>query len=177
MKLLEKIAQRHEFWIQTVKTFGVKDYAEDIVQEMYLKAWKYIEAGTLREDTVNTYVYTILRSLSVDLQREVKRKPMISIDEDSSVNLIQEPEDPTKEDAFTKITDRLQEEIDSWHWFDKMLFKDIYIDQDKSMREIHKNTNISLATIFNTIKRCKQKCYENVQEDIEDYKNQEYERI
>jgi len=183
MNLLNKIAERHSFWVNTVRSFGVTDYAEDIVQEMYIKANKYIDAGTLREETVNTYVYTILRSLSVDLQREQKRKPKVSLnnyyDEEIEYCDIIEYEEPNREMelAFEKISEKLHDEIESWHWFDKMLFKDIYIDQDLSMRDINQKTKISLATVFNTIKRCKQKCFENVKEDIEDFKNQDYERI
>lgn len=182
MNLLDKIAQRHDYWITLVKSFGVNDYTEDIVQEMYLKAWRYIEAGTLREETVNTYIYTILRSLCVDLQREQKRKPKVSLNNISKdteyLDLFHYEElDKEKEKAYNKISKLLYEEIETWHWFDKMLFKDIYIDKGLSMRAIQEETNISLATIFHTIKRCKQKCKENVKEDIEDFKHGEYERI
>lgn len=185
MNLLEKIAQRHKMWVAVVKNFGIEDYAEDIVQEMYIKAHRYIEAGTLREQTVNTYVYTILRSLCIDLKRAKKTKLKVSLnnisiqgDVDEFVDLIKYLEyDKEQEDAYERIINSLEEEIGGWHWFDKMLFKDIYVDQDLSMRGIEERTNISLATIFNTIKRCKQKCIEAVGEDVIDFKNEEYERI
>lgn len=185
MNLLEVIAQRHKMWVSVVRNFGIEDYAEDIVQEMYIKAHKYIEAGTLREQTVNTYVYTILRSLCIDLKRAKKSKVKVSLnnisiqdDVEEYIDLFEYSEfDKKQEEAHERILLNLEKEIEGWHWFDKMLFKDIYVGQDLSMRGIEEKTNISLATIFNTIKRCKQKCIEAVGEDVIDFKNEEYERI
>lgn len=152
--------------------FGCGDYSEDIVQEMYLKAHKYIESGTLRPETMNTYVYTIIRSLSVDLQRERAKRIKVELNDNLIIH-----NDQTNKEAYEKVIVRLEDEIESWHWFDKMLFKDIYIDQDLSMRDIEQETKISLSTIFHTIKRCKQKAIENVGEDYTDYLNNDYERI
>ena len=173
MSLLEKIAQRHKMWIAIVRNFGIDDYAEDIVQEMYVKINKYIEAGTLREQTINTYVYTVLRSISCEFKNQKYKYFKVELTD----NMTAEGFDKDQEEAYERIILSLEEEIEGWHWFDKMLFKDIYIDQDLSMRGIEEKTNISLATIFNTIKRCKNKCKDVALEDFIDYKNEEYERI
>jgi DNA-directed RNA polymerase specialized sigma24 family protein len=148
------------------------DMSEDIVQEMYLKLHRYIDKGTLKPETVNTYVYMIIRSLCLDVKKQQKRIIKVEL----PPNLIDTNEDHN-EKAFNCIIDKLDKEIESWHWFDKMMFKSIYIDLDKSMRDIETDTEISLSTIFQTIKRCKQRSKETIGEDFEDYLNKEYERI
>jgi len=45
------------------------------------------------------------------------------------------------------------------------------------MREISNGANISLSSIFNTLKNCKNRIRETVGEDYQDYKNKEYDRI
>ena len=43
--LKKKLTNRHNDWINIVKSFGLKDYAEDLVQEMYIRVIKYIDQG------------------------------------------------------------------------------------------------------------------------------------
>jgi len=57
-----------------------------------------------------------------------------------------------------------------------MLFKH-YFDSGMSMRELADETRISTSSIFQTIKYCKGKLKENLNEDYEDYKNEDYELI
>jgi predicted DNA-binding protein YlxM (UPF0122 family) len=70
----------------------------------------------------------------------------------------------------------LDDEVSNWHWYDQKLFK-LYKDSDLSMREISKETNISVTSIFNTIKNCKTRINESVGETYEDYINEDYELI
>ena len=46
-----------------------------------------------------------------------------------------------------------------------------------SMRDIEAETNISLTSVFHTIKNCKTRLKKEVGEDIEDYFNKDYELI
>jgi hypothetical protein len=39
------------------------------------------------------------------------------------------------------------------------------------------HTKISWVSLFHTIKKCKRKIKENLKEDIEDYKNKDYDKI
>jgi predicted DNA-binding protein YlxM (UPF0122 family) len=57
-----------------------------------------------------------------------------------------------------------------------MLFK-VYKDSDITMRELADKTKISLSSIYNTIKNCKERIQENCSEHYEDYINEDYERI
>jgi hypothetical protein len=50
----------------------------------------------------------------------------------------------------------IDNEVNKWEWFDKQLFL-LYLRSGKSMREIQKETGISLKIIFYPIKKCKLK--------------------
>jgi DNA-directed RNA polymerase specialized sigma24 family protein len=78
--------------------------------------------------------------------------------------------------AKNAIELKIVEEIDSWHWYDKMLFE-VYRNEKTSMRKMAAETKISLSSIFNTIKNCKEKIQDNVGEDWEDYINGDFELL
>jgi predicted DNA-binding protein YlxM (UPF0122 family) len=67
-------------------------------------------------------------------------------------------------------------ECENWHWYDRQLFE-LYKNTDKSLRQISSETNISVTSIFNTIKTCKRRIKNNVGEDYEDFINKDYELI
>jgi predicted DNA-binding protein YlxM (UPF0122 family) len=46
-----------------------------------------------------------------------------------------------------------------------------------SMRDIASETNISLTSIYNTLKNCKERLRENVGDDWEDFLNKDFELI
>jgi RNA polymerase sigma factor (sigma-70 family) len=130
---LKEICKQHQRWINTVKQFGITDFAEDVVQEAYLKC---IEKETVNE----AYFYLTLRSLSMDLHRKQKQIIKVSIDE---VNIITEIEEHNE--VLNLVND--------FHWFDKEVFF-LYYDNKMSMRKIAEETGISLSTIFKTIQTC-----------------------
>jgi len=130
---LKEICKQHQRWINTVKQFGIIDFAEDVVQEAYLKC--------LEKETINeAYFYLTLRSLSMDLHRKQKQIIKVSIDE---VNIITEIEEHNE--VLNLVND--------FHWFDKEVFF-LYYDNKMSMRKIAEETGISLSTIFKTIQTC-----------------------
>jgi RNA polymerase sigma factor (sigma-70 family) len=133
---LKEIFKQHTRWINIVKQLGINDYAEDIVQEAYLKC---LEKKSINE----AYFYLTLRSLAFDLHRKQKKIIKVPIEE---INISIEID---KENEVFEIVDRL-------HWFDKQVFY-LYYDNKLSMRKIAKETGISLSTIFNTISKCNDK--------------------
>ena len=54
MNVLSLISENHKEWINICKVFGVTDYPEDIVQEMYIKISK---SKIVTELNYNGYVY------------------------------------------------------------------------------------------------------------------------
>lgn len=133
---MKEIFKQHKRWINIVKQLGIDDYAEDIVQEAYLKC---LEKKSINE----AYFYLTLRSLAFDLHRKQKKIIKVPIEE---INISIEID---KENEVFEIVNRL-------HWFDKQVFY-LYYDNKLSMRKIAKETGISLSTIFNTISKCNDK--------------------
>jgi DNA-directed RNA polymerase specialized sigma subunit len=82
----------------------------------------------------------------------------------------------SKDEGRHKLECKLKKEIDSWHWYDQMMFN-YYRDNEWSMREASKNTGIGTASVFRTIKYCKERLRENCAEDYEDFMNEDYEKI
>ena len=165
--MLSKIYKNHNKWLNIVKKLGGGDYSEDIVQEMYLKLSK-IE---LKEQTIDTFVYYVLRNMTFDLHR--KKSNIFKIDLEDCV-FLEYLEDQGKEELET-IYERIENEVEEWHWYDKMLWQ-LYTE-DRTMRELAKDTKISLSSIFHTIKTCKERIKIAVGEDYEDYVNEDYEKI
>ena len=144
---MKEICKQHNRWINIVKQFGITDYAEDVVQEAYIKC--------LEKERVNeSYFFLTLRSLAMDLHRKQKKIIKVSIDE---VNIISEIEQQNE----------VLEIVNDFHWFDKEIFF-LYYDNKMPMRKIAKETGISLKTIFTTI----QKCNTKIKKEWVDQKNQ-----
>lgn len=165
--MLSKLYKKHSKWVNIVNKLGGGDYSEDIVQEMYLKLSK-IE---LKEQTIDTFVYYVLRNMTFDLHR--KKSNIFKVDLEDCV-FLEYLEDQGKEELET-IYERIEEEVEDWHWYDKMLWQ-LYTE-DRTMRELAKDTKISLSSIFHTIKTCKERIKIAVGEDYEDYVNKDYEKI
>lgn len=165
--MLSKLYKKHNKWVNIVNKLGGGDYSEDIVQEMYLKLSK-IE---LKEQTIDTFVYYVLRNMTFDLHR--KKSNIFKVDLEDCF-FLEYLEDQGKEELET-IYERIEDEVEDWHWYDKMLWQ-LYTE-DRTMRELAKDTKISLSSIFHTIKTCKERIKIAVGEDYEDYVNEDYEKI
>ena len=72
MNWIEQVAQHHKEYIKTIKSFGEEFYAEDLVQEMYIRFInKNKEKAVIVNGQVNRYyVYLTLRSLFVDFHSQ-----------------------------------------------------------------------------------------------------------
>lgn len=82
----------------------------------------------------------------------------------------------SKHEAEYMLEAKLNEEINTWHWYDEMMFK-YYRDNEWSFREASEQTGIGYVSIFRTIKHCKQRLKDNCAEDYEDYINGDYEKL
>jgi RNA polymerase sigma factor (sigma-70 family) len=177
MNWLKEVAKFHADYLRIVKSFGEDFYAEDVVQEMYIKLTKYHSPNKIinKEGKVNTsYIYLVLRSIVVNLKEQKNRLKKVSLEEIKELHISYDY--IPKHEAELNLEARINKEIDTWDYFDERLFN-IYRDSKMSMRKLSKETRISTKTIFYTIKRCKERLRENIGEDYEDYINEDYELI
>ena len=157
------------------KKMGIGELSEDIVQEAYIKIIRcnYIDAIIKDDYSINTsYMWLVIRSVFGDTLRANKIM-FVGLDEAKECY---EETDLEKHEALHRFHIKINDEMESWHWYDSMLFK-VYKEGKSSMRDIAKDTGISLTSIFNTIKNCKERLRENVGEDYEDYLNEQYDLI
>lgn len=175
---LTRVAERHKEWIAIVKSFGEYDYAEDLVQEMYLTIYKYAdESKVIRNGVVSRgYCYFTLRSLYYQYYNSKKKITKVSLDDEEFT--IQIPNDSQMDEqiAFHKICTMIDDHIDGWRWYENKLFK-LYRDSELSIRGIAAETNISWVSIFNTLKNAKQEIKDKFKEDYLDYKHGDYDKI
>ena len=170
---LAKVAQHHDEWVKVIHTFGEYDYAEDIVQESYIALYKYADADKLLDaqgEVRKGYMYFTLRSLFYQYYNKKKKVNKVNFDDqwelfdDSNIE---------EHKAYNDICLLIDEEIKNWDWYDRKLFK-LYRDSDMSMRDIAKETNISLISIFNSIKNYKIILKEKFESDYQEYITNDY---
>lgn len=136
--MMNNIYAKHLHWIKQVEKFGEFAYAEDIVQEAYIK--------THGKDINEAYFYFTLRSLTMDLHR----KKVIKLElNDQILNI---PENIEVVNDVSLYFDY----IDTWDWYDKKMFL-TYINNKMSMRQLSKELDITFSSVYNTITNCKNK--------------------
>lgn len=174
MKWLEIIAKDHKKHVRTIERFGEHFYAEDLVQEMYLRLHRNKTAQDIVIDgKVNEYfIYLTLRSIFLNFR---KAKTLLVKNNDLPL-LCPDVDNTAYFTAQNQFRDKIEKEIDTWHVYDQMLFR-LYLNSGKSMREIANGTGISLRSIFNTINDCKERIKANCSEDYEDLINEDYEKL
>lgn len=174
--MLEELAKHHNQWLKLVRSLGGDEYSEDIVQEMYLKMYKYSSKEKCFNDKgeLNTfYVYLVLKSILFSYFREKKRIVKEPI---TNKLILIEKTSVEENEAFNNVCKLIDKEVDKWHWYDKQLFE-IYRHNDISFRKIAKATGISWVSIYHTIKKCKEKLNNTCKEDWQDYINNDFELI
>ena len=162
---IEEIAKKHKDWVNITRSFGCKTEAEDVVQEMYLRLDKYIKPN---QKITSSFVWITLRNIYFDF---LKKEP-ITFELDKTVSeAVCETESII---AYEELNKRVRNELNNVDWFDKMLFE-LYVTSEKSMRQLSKETGISLSCIFYTTNRTKKHLISLLNEDYEDYLNEDYE--
>tara|TARA_Y100001973_G_C5179666_1_gene324058 strand:+ start:703 stop:1281 length:579 start_codon:yes stop_codon:yes gene_type:complete len=143
-------------------------YHEDITQDMFLKI--YNELDKKKDDTaaINKFldryfnpksfnIYTIVRNLFVsNLRKENKyiRFDYSKLSKDERARLIEEAKE-TELKNTKSIEEKIDEYVDTFYWFDKKLFNLYRYEFKAHPNEMSKKTNLSVSTIYRTVKRCK----------------------
>ena len=166
--ILEILSKRHDEWIRMAMSFGSdRDTAQDLVQDMYLRMYKYVENPErimYNEDEVNTYfVFVVLRNLFISSQKSMSFDQLEDIDGE-----IEEP-NYEAENAYNDLLEGLWEEVESWHWYDTKLFK-LYHNTDMTIKKISEETKISERSIWNTLDNGRKRIQANRKEAYQAWK-------
>jgi DNA-directed RNA polymerase specialized sigma24 family protein len=144
---MEHIFSRHKHWVSIVKKFGEINYAEDVVQEAYIKVMK------LNKEINEAYFYYTLRSLTMDLHS----KKVIKIEITKDIEYL------IKEDDSNELAEELAqpylEFIETWDWYDKKLFM-LWVNNRISIRKLARETKIGFKSVYTTIKKCQKRLIE-----------------
>jgi len=175
---LNIVASQHEDWIKIVNGFGEYNYAEDIVQESYIRLIKYATPqNIIKNNKVSRgYMFFTLRSLYFQYYNSKRKIQKVSIDDEENFLQIADETNLEEHEAFNRVCTLIDEVAEDWTWYDRKLFK-LYRDTDLSIRKIAAETNISWVSIFNTLKNCKTDVQSKLGETYEDYKNEDYDRV
>ena len=141
---IDHLVDKHKHWISVVKRFGEVTYAEDIVQEAYIKI---IDSN---KDVNFAYFYFTLRSLTMNLHN--KKVVKVEITKDIEYLLVDSGED----DIILELAKPYLDYIQTWEDYERMLFM-VYVNKGVSMRKMARESGISFTSIYNTIKNCKKK--------------------
>jgi RNA polymerase sigma factor (sigma-70 family) len=68
--MLQILAKYHSDWIKVAQAYNAKAFAEDIVQEMYIKVIPHLDKCIVKGKPNKAYIYTIIRNLCLDLHRK-----------------------------------------------------------------------------------------------------------
>ncbi len=189
-EILDILSNKHQDWFNMAKSFGLSnDDANEIVQEMYIRIYDYtkdIKKIMYNKTEVNTfYIYITLRNLYYSnfakYGKSIKTKKIFLFTEmdDNSIkkvynNYFEDYESymqtVSKKKSLDKLHEKIEQTIDSWYWYDKKLTK-LYFDSGMSMRDLSKETKISLSSIFNTLTNAKEKIRQNTKEEYKKYKS------
>lgn len=175
MDKLLKLGNNHKEWLLMANKMGIGELSEDIVQETYLRIIRldYVDGIVKDDGSFNKfYMWLTIRAVHVDYLR-ANSQNFVSLDE---VKESYEETNIEKHEALNELDYRIHKEMESWTWYDSMLFK-VYKEGNASMRNIANDTGISLTSIYNTLKNCKQRLRDSVGEDYQDYINQDYDLI
>ena len=176
--MLEKLAKHHDLWIKMLVNLGCDvETAKDLVQDMYLKLHRLVKdtKRIMYKDDVNRYfVWTTLRNMYYSHLREKRKSIFYEILDNDDI--VEEKYNLEEDDAFNKMMSVVNKVTSKWSGYDKRLFE-LYFLQGMSLRAISKGANIGLTSIHNSIIGYRVILREHLSEDLQDYFNQDYNKI
>ena len=157
-------------------TDGSYEVASDIVQMVFLRLLEMESEGRTNfyeEESLNFfYVYRACINTALKYQRAKKKINKVSLED---FDVIDQEMEYDQINAMEKMILKMEQEMEDLHWYDEKMMR-IYME-GTSMNKIHRETDIGLTSIKNTIKNGKAKIYEELREDWEDFQNGDYDKI
>ena len=152
MKSLVELAyDKHKDWINIVKSFGAnKNYAEDIVQEMYIQLICDIQKGLdlWYNDDINTYYcYKVLRGIYLNTHKKQARMLKTYI-EDIEGEIKQIDDLGIDEIQYAKNKKAIDKILSEMRWYDSKVFT--LVASGQSVASLSRDTKISYYSLYNT---------------------------
>ena len=152
MKSLVELAyDKHKDWINIVKSFGAnKNYAEDIVQEMYIQLICDIQKGLdlWYNDDINTYYcYKVLRGIYLNTHKKQARMLKTYL-EDIEGEIRQIEELGIDEIEYAQRKDFIDNLLSEMYWYHSKVFT--LVASGKSVASLSRDTKISYYSLYNT---------------------------
>jgi DNA-directed RNA polymerase specialized sigma24 family protein len=175
VEILSILAKDNNKWVSIVCNMGAdEDLARDIVQDMYVRVaeMKNPDKILYSETEVNYfYVFLTLRSIFIDHTRQ--NKPTMDLDDYVAAH--EEP-DMDEQEAFDRLYNAIIAEINGFGKYGSILSQ-MYFKTNYSMRDLSAMSDISLMSIYNSIKQYRSRLAEKFGEDWEDYTNRDFDKI
>ena len=152
MKSLVELAyNKHKTWVKIVCSFGAnKNYAEDIVQEMYIQLICDIQKGLdlWYNDDINTYyIYKVLRGIYLNTHKKEARMIKTYI-EDIDGKIKQIDDLGIDEVQYAKRKEKIDNILNDMYWYDSKVFT--LVASGKSVASLSRDTKISYYSLYNT---------------------------
>ena len=183
-KAIELLAKNHAEFITMTKSIAgnnheVRNYAEDYVQDAYIKLMKYddlYDKIITNDKATKGYMFFTVRSIVLNELKRVKKcrynflgdqydleeKYML---EDKGVDPVKMQEDAIENKMYAVLKDSVE-------WFDYELFR-TYLKTGKSFRVLAEESGLGIQTIYLSIKKSKLIIADKLYEDYIDFKNGE----
>ena len=185
---IRKLSVHHKEFIDIVKSLSgnnqsVRNYAEDYVQEGYLRLMRY---GDLYEKVIDDegkatkgYMFFVLRSIMIN---DLKKKSNLGYnflgdqyDIEEKYMLEETPREAHRVEAEAieaKMYNLIAEAADNpdvnLDRFDALTFN-LYLSTRKSYAKMSKESGVGERTIYLSMTRCKQYIYDNLKDDYDHY--------
>lgn len=174
MEILSILAKDHSKWIAVVENIGAnKAICEDIVHDTYIKVAKMKNPRKLlyNEHEVNYWYFCMmLRSVFIDYVRRKKLESQAEFISSMDVLNIEQ------EEAWERMYQKIIARINDFGRYGSVLSQ-MYFKTDYSLRDISDMSEISLTSIYNSIRKYREQLQDELGEDFDDYLNEDYDKI
>lgn len=178
--MLEQVAKHHDLCIKmALNMTNDLEEAKDLVQDMYLvihRRVKDVNSIMYKGDINRYFLWTVLRGLFIDKIRSKKIRSSITFEYLDTDCVDESVYDDGKDRAFEHIMKEVNSIVSTWKPYDIKLF-DLYFMQGLSLRKIATGAGIGLSSIHISIRKYKKIMRENLSEDLQDYFNQDFDKI
>ena len=182
---LELLALKHDKWISLVESLGCnKSYAEDVVQDAYIRVFEYVQKGTnidYGDDDVNDfYMYMTLRAIYINGQKKKKVLLYEPIDTDKLNDVLNklkdEYSDVEMEGAYERLINKIFVEVNSWDFYKRNIFI-AYFTSELSLDKLSAETGIGRSSLYNSIRKYREVIDDMFREDAQDFFNGDFNKI